>query len=166
MNSACYIPHAVDAHGTWRQSFVPLCQNQGFDIFAVTFFFFLNMQNCQVRSSATERAHLRLEDILILWDDILQITMALRALVSAFHIQTLLCPVNFNTVYWEVQSNPDVCWQKFYRWWQDPINSMLMMLVNVSFWEISFYAPGSVSSSTALRSLSTEAKDKKNVSMS
>lgn len=67
--------------------------------------------------------------------------MILNALVFVFHIEILLCPVNFNTVYWEIQSNADVCWQKFYRWWQDSINTMCTMLVFVSLSEILLYTP-------------------------
>lgn len=40
---------------------------------------------------------------------------------------------------------------------------MRMILVNGSFWEISFYAPGPVFSYTAVRNVFTEAKDKNNV---
>lgn len=91
--------------------------------------------------------------------------MILRAPASMFHTQTPLCPVNFNAVYWGAQSNPDVCWQKFYRWWQDSINSMGMMLKWVS--EKSYSVLLALYLHLLLcKVFFTEAKDKTSVSMS
>lgn len=126
--------------------------------------FFLTCRIAKVQSSSTQAAHLPPEDII--WDGSLETPWSLALLSLYFTHKPLLCPVNFNTVYWEVQPNTDVCWQKFYRWWQDSINSMCTTLVFVSLREILLYAPDPVSSSTAVQGLSAEAKHKNNVCIS
>lgn len=132
--------------------------------YLVVWFFFFNRQNCQSQVQFYRNCPSPSWGYYLRWQ--FGNTMILSTLVSVFHPQTLLCPVNFNTVYWEVQSNTDVCWQKFYRWWLDSINSMCMMLVFVSLREILLNAPDPVSSSTAVQGLSAEAKHKNNVCIS